>query len=92
MPNHDRSHHHIIYGLAKLSDEISLDAVCPTGVHRIESEHTVVDPLLAIVTAGIYTPTTVQIWCERRFRHDHCTHEKPSRRFISSTAARSVAA
>jgi hypothetical protein len=34
---------------------------CSTGVARVETKHTVIDGLLAVVTGGIFTPMTYLI-------------------------------
>lgn len=54
---------HIIAGLVTLSDDVSLQAICPNGAAVIHNRVTFVNGLVGAITLGIYTPTTVRIWC-----------------------------
>ena len=51
-----------LFGLVPAA-EINTAAQCPQGVARVQTEATVVNSLVAIVTFGIYTPRSVTITC-----------------------------
>ncbi len=55
--------HHVLWGLVDTSGPVNVDAVCPDGVAIIHDEMSVVNSLLAIVTGGIYAPTTTTVYC-----------------------------
>lgn len=57
--------HHLLWGLIKLSDDVMIDQVCPAGVARIESWVGPLQVLLYAVTGGIYSPTTIRVWCAK---------------------------
>ncbi len=63
-PPHRMWHHALLLGLVELSDDVELRTLCPVGVSRVEDEVSAVDVLVAIVTAAIYTPSTVEVWCQ----------------------------
>ncbi|MFW6049904.1 MAG: Bor/Iss family lipoprotein [Myxococcota bacterium] len=56
-------HHHLLWGLVNVAPEVPLDRICPRGVARIENWMGPVQALLSFITAGIYTPTTVRVFC-----------------------------
>jgi len=45
------------------TQEVDLQAICPTGVAAIEEETTFADGLLSFVTLGIYSPRTSLYYC-----------------------------
>lgn len=63
MATYSRWHHFLIFGLAPLSDNVDIKQVCPSGLARAESSMSFVNGLVAVLTAGIYTPMTVEVWC-----------------------------
>ena len=64
--NYDTWHHHLIGGLITLSDDLRLEEICPQGVAVVHNRLTFVNWLVSAITAGIYTPSTVRIWCATR--------------------------
>jgi hypothetical protein len=54
--------HSFIGGLVSVG-EMDFRGECPTGVYKMNSNHTFVDLLLAGITAGIYTPMNVVYTC-----------------------------
>ena len=53
-----------LYGLVSTdSAHVKAGEKCPNGVARVQSEHTVVDSLLGLVTLGIYMPVTIRYTC-----------------------------
>lgn len=56
-------HHHLIGGLINLSGVVNLQAVCPNGVAEVHNRMGVLNWLLTLITAGIYSPTTVEVVC-----------------------------
>lgn len=57
--------HHLLWGIIKLSDDVYIDQVCPAGVARIESWVGPLQVLFYALTGGIYSPTTVRVWCAK---------------------------
>ncbi|PIE18603.1 MAG: hypothetical protein CSA66_04400 [Proteobacteria bacterium] len=57
--------HHVLWGLVDTSGPVDVDALCPDGVAIVHNEMTVINTLLAVVTGGIYAPTTTAIYCAR---------------------------
>lgn len=43
--------------------EVDLQKTCPTGISQIESEFSVGDRFLTILTIGLYSPMTVNVQC-----------------------------
>ena len=58
-----RWHHHLLWGLISLSEDVPLDRICPMGVSRIENWIGPLQWILTAITSGIYTPTTVRVFC-----------------------------
>jgi hypothetical protein len=42
---------------------ISTSAKCPSGVSKVETQHTFVNQLVGFLTAGIYTPMSIKATC-----------------------------
>ena len=51
-----------IYGLVP-PPTANIGGECSTGVARVETKHTFINGLLAVVTGGIFTPMTYRITC-----------------------------
>ena len=51
-----------IYGLVppKL---VSTTSKCPSGVAKVETQHTFVNQLVGLLTLGIYTPMQIRVTC-----------------------------
>jgi len=51
-----------IYGLVppKL---VSTTSKCPSGVSKVETQHTFVNQLVGLLTLGIYTPMQIRVTC-----------------------------
>lgn len=56
-------HHHLLWGLVNVAPEVALDRICPGGVARITNWMGPLQALISYVTVGIYTPTTVRVFC-----------------------------
>ncbi|MFW5925071.1 MAG: Bor/Iss family lipoprotein [Myxococcota bacterium] len=56
-------HHHLLWGLVNVAPRVALDRICPGGVARITNWMGPLQALISYVTAGIYTPTTVRVYC-----------------------------
>lgn len=56
--------HHLFWGIVRLNQGVPLDAVCPAGnISRVENWMGPLQVVLSVLTAGIYTPTTVRVFC-----------------------------
>ncbi len=55
--------HHLFWGIVRLNSGVPLDGVCPQGVAYIENWIGPLQVVLSVITGGIYTPTTVRVWC-----------------------------
>ena len=64
-PSYDRWRHHFLFGLIDPNDEVGLREVCPAGIAVIEHEQAPLNVLVSWVTAFIYTPTTVRVYCQK---------------------------
>lgn len=63
-PDFEESKDFWVFGLV---NEYTVDVTPICGGRRIEqmqSQSTVVDSLIGIVTLGIYTPRSVRVWCQ----------------------------
>jgi len=59
---HEVKQNFFLWGLAG-GQEVELDRLCGGGVASIESQRSVVDGVLTVLTGGLYTPMTVQVRC-----------------------------
>jgi hypothetical protein len=57
--------HRLLLGLIDLDPDTDLRAVCPQGVSHIEEEMEVGNVILFFITLGIYSPSTIDIWCQQ---------------------------
>lgn len=62
---YDRWHHHFLGGMIDANGEIELREVCPAGVAAVEDVHEPLNVLVAFLTAFIYSPTTVRVYCQQ---------------------------
>jgi len=51
-----------IYGLVP-PKTVSTTSRCPTGVAKVETQHTFVNELVSFLTLGIYTPMYIRVTC-----------------------------
>jgi hypothetical protein len=51
-----------IYGLVPPST-VSTESKCPNGVAKVETQHSFVNQLVGVLTAGIYTPMQIKVTC-----------------------------
>jgi hypothetical protein len=58
-------HHHLLWGLVNISPSVHLERICPQGVARIENWLGPGQAIISWLTGGIYTPTTVRVYCAR---------------------------
>jgi hypothetical protein len=56
-------HHHLLWGLVNISPSVHLERICPQGVARIENWMGPAQAIISYLTAGIYSPTTVRVFC-----------------------------
>lgn len=61
-PNQSEWNHFFIGGLIG-DPEVGVDEMCPGGVSRVDVVHSVANIIVAVLTLGIYAPTTVDVWC-----------------------------
>jgi hypothetical protein len=59
---HEQKQAFFLWGLAGGTD-VNLEQLCPAGVARIESERSVGDQLLTVITGGLYAPMSVEVEC-----------------------------
>lgn len=62
-PSYSEWQHHLLSGLVDLSSEIELRDHCPEGVSRIVDSIEPLNVLVYFLTATIYSPSTVEIYC-----------------------------
>ncbi|HEX6964972.1 MAG TPA: Bor family protein [Gemmatimonadaceae bacterium] len=51
-----------IYGLVP-PPVLETMAKCPNGVSKVETQHSFLNELVAVITAGIYTPMSIRVTC-----------------------------
>ena len=56
-------HHHWLWGLISPDNELRLRDECSSGNATIEAEESFLNGLVAVLTGGIYSPTTVRVRC-----------------------------
>jgi hypothetical protein len=56
-------HHHLLWGLVNVAPSVHLERICPQGVAHIENWMGPGQAILSYLTLGIYTPTTVRVYC-----------------------------
>ena len=56
-------HHHFLWGLINASSDVAIEEICPTGAAEIQSWIGPLQAILSYLTVGIYTPTTVRVFC-----------------------------
>ncbi len=62
-PTYDKNQAFFIYGIGQ-TQEIDGRAICrEKGINRIRTKQTFVNVLLQVVTLGIYTPRTLEVYC-----------------------------
>jgi hypothetical protein len=54
--------HSFLYGLVP-PEEIDGRAVCPSGVATVQTEHSFLNSVAAVLTWGVYTPITIRVTC-----------------------------
>ena len=59
----DNFHHSILYGLANVEGDIEVQSVCPNGIATVHNKVSAVNAIVAILTANIWTPTQVRVYC-----------------------------
>jgi hypothetical protein len=62
--------------------EIFIEEMCPSGNATIEAQQSFLNGLVAGLTAGIYTPTTLKIRCEDGRRRDFDLSEEDAQRIV----------
>jgi hypothetical protein len=59
----ERWRHGLAFGLAELPGPVAPDALCPRGWAEVDTAIDPVQAAIALLTLGIYTPTTVSVVC-----------------------------
>jgi hypothetical protein len=54
--------HGFLFGLVPPST-VEAAQGCPNGIARVETQLTFLNQIANIITFGIYTPMTIQVWC-----------------------------
>ncbi len=59
-------HHHWLFGLIrpKLQEQVDIDKLCPSGSAVIHQEVSFTNGIVDVLTAFIYSPTTVTVTCD----------------------------
>lgn len=57
--------HSFIYGLVPPS-ELETKEQCPSGIAKVEVQHSFVNMIAAIATSSLYTPISVKVTCAAR--------------------------
>ena len=57
--------HNFLWGAVSATNPVDVRGVCPEGLSRIESEIAFEQALLHLVTAGLYAPTKMHVYCRR---------------------------
>jgi hypothetical protein len=70
-------HHHWLFGLIrpKLQEEVDIDKLCPSGDFVIHQEVSFANGIVDILTAFIYSPTTVTVRCASSATEEMATLE-----------------
>ena len=64
-PSYETTKNHYFFGLFPLRSEVKMSEACQQNKFRQAYIHHSWKQLLLVgITYGIYTPTTIQIWCE----------------------------
>ncbi len=61
-PTTETSYDFFFWGLAKKYN-FDAKAMCPKGIRQIQTQTSVVDGLLTVITLGVYSPRSVLVWC-----------------------------
>jgi hypothetical protein len=54
-----------VFGLVPPT-EVNTQEQCPNGVARVETEHSLANAVVSLLTAYIYTPTHIKVTCATR--------------------------
>lgn len=54
--------HGFLYGLVPPST-VETASTCPNGIAKVETQLSFLNQIANILTLGIYTPMTIQVWC-----------------------------
>lgn len=57
--------HSFLWGLVPPAP-VETGTSCPNGIARVETQISMLNQLVAVMTGYIYTPMSVQVWCARR--------------------------
>jgi hypothetical protein len=63
-PEYSAWHGHLLFGLVDLVGPIDLRATCPQGISQIENYLGPIGTIISILTLGIFTPVTVNVFCD----------------------------
>ena len=73
---HEEWHHRFAQGMIEAPGPFDAAKVCPNGVQQVHTEVSVANSLasaaanqissaVGVETSGLYTPSTIQVWCTR---------------------------
>ena len=67
QPDSSKTNHFFLHGWFQ-NDNTEAYSMCGNNqkVKAVKTETTSLNRLLAIITGGIYTPTTTRVWCENK--------------------------
>lgn len=54
--------HYFLWGLVNHS-VVDMRRICPRGVARVQVGHSFANTLVAMLTVGLYSPATTEVWC-----------------------------
>lgn len=60
---HERWHHAYLLGLHERPGPVVLDEACPYGWAEVDTSIDPMQAVIAIVTLGVYTPSTITVIC-----------------------------
>jgi len=64
QPSFEQRQDFYLWGLVGES-HLDMSKICPkAGPAQMQSQATVVDSLLGLITLGIYSPETAKVWCK----------------------------
>ena len=62
-PSHQKSHDFFLFGFVG-EKTVDVKNICSDqSVRQMQSQQTILDSALSLITFGIYTPRTVKVWC-----------------------------
>lgn len=66
LPSYEKSQPFFVYGIGQTQETNAREICGKSGIDRVETTQTFLDGFLGVITLGIYTPRTVQVYCKHR--------------------------